>query len=100
MSTSELTMISGKEGRKLTDILRCPGASEEGFTQCMPEQYTILVKVRIGPTITKGTSTVLNQQGHNRAPLDHQPREAEGDLLRRKIQLSTKKTILLILWRG
>ena len=45
----------------------------------MSEQYTILVKVRIGATITKGTSTVLSQQGHNRAPLDHQPQEAEGD---------------------
>jgi hypothetical protein len=35
--------------------------------------------VRTGATITKGTSTVLSQQGHNRAPLDQQPQEAEGD---------------------
>ena len=33
MSTSRLITISGKEGRKLTDILRWPGASEEGSTQ-------------------------------------------------------------------
>jgi hypothetical protein len=45
----------------------------------MLEQYTILAKVRTGTTITKGTSTVLSQQGHNRAPSDHQPQEAEGD---------------------
>jgi hypothetical protein len=79
MSTLEPTTISSKEGRKLTYILRWPEASEEGFTQGMSEQYTILVKVRIGATITKGTSTVLSQQGHNRVPLDHQHREAKGD---------------------
>jgi hypothetical protein len=45
----------------------------------MSEQYTIPVKVRTGATITKGTNTVLSQQGHNRAPLDHRPQEAEGD---------------------
>jgi hypothetical protein len=45
----------------------------------MSEQYTILVNVRSGATITKGTNTVLSQHGHNRAALDHQPREAEGD---------------------
>jgi hypothetical protein len=45
----------------------------------MSEQYTIPVKVGTGAIITKGTNTVLSQQGHNRAPLDHQPQEAEGD---------------------
>jgi hypothetical protein len=100
MSTSGPATISGKEGRKLTYILRWPGASEEGSTQGMLEKYTIPVKVRIGTTITKGTSTVLSQQGHNRAPLDHHPQEAEGDKASKDIQLSTKKTILLTLWRG
>jgi hypothetical protein len=45
----------------------------------MSEQYTISVKVTIGTTITKGTNIVLSQQRHNRAPLDHQPQEAEVD---------------------
>jgi hypothetical protein len=45
----------------------------------MSEQYTIPVKVRTWATITKGTSIVLSQQGHNRAPLDHQPQEVEGN---------------------
>jgi hypothetical protein len=45
----------------------------------MLEQYIIPVKVRTGTTITKGTNTVLSQRGHNGAPLDHQPQDAEGD---------------------
>jgi hypothetical protein len=45
----------------------------------MSEQYIIPVKVRTGAITTKGTSTILNQQGRSRAPSDHQPQEAEGD---------------------
>jgi hypothetical protein len=79
MSTSEPTTTSGKKGKKLTDILRLPGALEEGSTKGMSEQYTIPVKLRIGATITNGNITVLSHQGHNITPLDHQPQETKGD---------------------
>jgi hypothetical protein len=69
-------MIFGKERTKL-EMIR---GFEEGSTQGMLEQYTIPVKVRTGATTTKGTSTVPNQQGRNRAPLNKQPQEAEGDV--------------------
>jgi hypothetical protein len=36
--------------------------------------------MRIGTIITKGTSTVLSQQGRNRAPLDRRPQEVEEDV--------------------
>jgi hypothetical protein len=72
-------MISDKEGRKLTNILRWPGASEEGSTQAMLEQYIILAKVKTEAIITKGTSTVPSQMGRIKALLDCQPQEAEED---------------------
>jgi hypothetical protein len=78
MTTSEPTTIFGKEGRKLTSILRWPGVLEEGSTQGMLEQYTILVKVNTEAITTKGTSIVPSQLGRNKAPLDRQPQEAEG----------------------
>jgi hypothetical protein len=51
----------------------------EGFIQGMLEQFTILVKVRTETIISKGSSTVLSQQGRNRTPSDGQPQEAEED---------------------
>ena len=72
-------MISGKGGRKLTDILRWPGALEDGSTQGMSEQYTIPAKVKTKAITTKDTNTVPSQLGRSKAPSDHQPQEAEGD---------------------
>jgi hypothetical protein len=63
MNISEPTMISDKEGRKPTYILRRPGASKEGFIQGMSGQYTIRVKVRIGTIITKDTNNSSQSTG-------------------------------------
>jgi hypothetical protein len=46
----------------------------------MLEHKIIPVKVRTGTIIIKGTSTVPSQQGHNKAPSDHEPQVAEGDV--------------------
>jgi hypothetical protein len=100
MSTLEPIMISAKEGKKLTNILRWPGASEEDSTQGMSERYTIPAQVKTKAITTKGINIAPSQPGHNKAPSDHQPQEAEGTKLRRKIQLTTKKVVLLVLWRG
>jgi hypothetical protein len=80
MSTSEPTTIYDKEGRKLTDILRWPRDSNEGFIHGMSRKYTIQVKVRIGTIIIKDTSTVPSQQGLNKALSDRQHQEAEEDV--------------------
>jgi hypothetical protein len=72
-------MTSGKEGRKLTDILRWPGASKEGSTQGMSGRYTIPSKVKTEAITTKGSNTLPSQLGCDKAPSDHQPQEAEGD---------------------
>jgi hypothetical protein len=74
MNTSELIMISGIEGKKLTDTLRWPGASEEYSTPGMLGQSITLAQVMIG----KVNSTALNHQGRNKVPSGHQFQEAEG----------------------
>jgi hypothetical protein len=72
-------MTSGKEGKKPIDILRSPGASEEGSTQGMSGRSTILAQAMTGEIIRKGINTAPNHQGHNKAPSGHQPQEAEVD---------------------
>jgi hypothetical protein len=78
MNTSELIMISGKEGKKLTGTLRWPGASEEDSTPGMSGQSITPAQVMIGEANPKGNSTTPNHQGCNRVPLGHQLQEAEG----------------------
>jgi hypothetical protein len=78
MNTSDLIMISGKEGKKLTDTLRWPGASEEDSTLGMSGQSIMLAQVMIGEANPKGKSMAPNHQGHNKVPSGHQLQEAEG----------------------
>jgi hypothetical protein len=78
MNTSELIMISDKEGKKLTDTLRWPGASEEDSTLGMSGQSIMVAQVMIGEANPKGNNTAPNHQGHNKAPSGHQLQEAEG----------------------
>jgi hypothetical protein len=78
MNTSELIMISGKEGKRLTDTLRWPGASEEDSTPGMSGQSIMLAQVMIGEVNFEGNNTTPNHQGRNKVPLGHQVQEAEG----------------------
>jgi hypothetical protein len=79
MNTSELIMISGKEGKKLTDTLRWPGASEEDSTPRMLGQSITPDQVMIGEANLKGNNTAPNHQGRNKVPSGHQLQEAEGE---------------------
>jgi hypothetical protein len=76
MNTSELIMISGKEGMKLTDTLRWLGASEEDSTPGMSGQSIMPAQVMIGEANPKGNSTTPNHQGRNKVPSGHQLQEA------------------------
>jgi hypothetical protein len=78
MSTSELTMIFGKEGKKPTDTLNWPGASDGDSTPCMSGQFIMPAQVTTGETKPKGSSTVPNHQGHNKVPSGHHLQEVEG----------------------
>jgi hypothetical protein len=78
MNTSEPTMIFGKEGKKLIDTLKWPGASEEDSTPGMLGQSIMLAQVMIGEIKPKGSSIVPNHQGRNKVPSGHQLQEAEG----------------------
>jgi hypothetical protein len=78
MNTSELIMISGKEGKKLTDTQRWPGASEEDSTLGMSGQFRTPAQVMIGEANLKGNSTTPNHQGRNKVPSGHQLQEVEG----------------------
>jgi hypothetical protein len=78
MNTSEVIMLSGKEGKKFTDTLRWPGASEEDSTPGMSGQSITQAQVMIGEANPKGNSTAPNHQVRNKVPSDHQLQEAEG----------------------
>jgi hypothetical protein len=78
MNTSELIMISGKEGKKLTDTLRWPGASEEDSTPGMSGQSIMPAQVMIEEASPKGNNIAPNHQGRNKVPSGHQLQEAEG----------------------
>jgi hypothetical protein len=71
----------------------------EDSIQDMLEQFTTQAKVKTKIAILKGNRVTPNQQGLSKVPSDHQPQEEEGrKKLRREIQHSAKKIILLILW--
>jgi hypothetical protein len=78
MNTSELTMIFGKEGKKLTDTLKWPGASEEDSTPGTSGQSIMPAQVMTGEAKPKGNSIAPNLQGRNKVPSGHQLQEAEG----------------------
>jgi hypothetical protein len=78
MNTSELIMISDKEGKKLIDTMRWPGASKEDSTLGMSGQSIMPAQVMIGEAKPKGCSTTPNHQGRNKVPSGHQLQEAEG----------------------
>jgi hypothetical protein len=78
MNTSELTMIFGKEGKKLTNTLKWPGASEEDSTLGMSGQSITPAQVTTGETKPKGNNIAPNHQGCNKVPSGHQLQEAEG----------------------
>jgi hypothetical protein len=78
MNTSELIMIFGKDGKKLTDTLKWPEASEEDSTPCMSGQSIMLAQVMTREAKPKGNNIAPNHQGHNKVPLGHQLQEAEG----------------------
>jgi hypothetical protein len=78
MNTSELTIIFGKEGKKLIDTLKWLGASEQDSTLDMSGQSIMPTQVMIGEAKHKGNSISPNHQGHNKVPSGHQFQEAEG----------------------
>jgi hypothetical protein len=78
MNTSELKMIFGKEGKKLTDTLKWPGALEEGSTLGMSGQSIMPTQVMIREAKPKGNNIAPNHQGHNKVPSGHQLQEAKG----------------------
>ena len=71
-------MIFGKEGKKLTDTLKWPGASEEDSTPGMLGQSITPAPVMIGEANPKGKSTAPNHLGRNKVLSGHQLQEAEG----------------------
>jgi hypothetical protein len=79
MSTSGLTMIFAKEGRRPTGFLRWLGASEEDFTPGMSDQSTTPVPTMIGPAMLNIAIIVLRLRACNRLLSNHQHREVEEE---------------------
>jgi hypothetical protein len=71
-------MIFSKEGKKPSDTLSWPGASEEDSTLGMSGRFIIPVQMTTGGIIPKHNNIALNHQGCNKVLLDHQLQEAEG----------------------
>jgi hypothetical protein len=79
MSTSGQIMISAKEGRKHTDFLKWPGASEEGFIPGMSEQSITPMPTMKGPTILRAAIIAHSLRACTKLLTDHQLREAEEE---------------------
>jgi hypothetical protein len=71
-------MTFSKEGKKPTDTLRWPGASEKDSTLGMSGQSIMPPQVTTGETIPRGSNTTLSRQEHNKALSGHRLQEAEG----------------------
>jgi hypothetical protein len=71
-------MIFSKEGKKPTNTLRWPRASEEDFTLGMSGQSIMPAQVTTGETTLKGSSTALSPQEHNKALSGHRLQEEKG----------------------
>jgi hypothetical protein len=78
MSTSALTTTSAKEGRKLTDSRRWPGASEEESTRGTSGQSTSPVRMTTKEASFKGHSTPHNLRGNNKTLSGRQLQGAEA----------------------
>jgi hypothetical protein len=78
MNTSEPTMIFAKEGKKPSDTLSWPGASEEDSTLGISGRVIIPVQMTIGGIIPKHNNTTLNHQGRNEVLSGHQLQEVDG----------------------
>jgi hypothetical protein len=72
MNTSEPTMIFGKKGKKLTDTLKWPGASEKDSTPGMSGQSIMPGQVTTWETKPKGSNIAPNHQWRNKVPSGHQ----------------------------
>jgi hypothetical protein len=77
MSTFELTMIFAKEGRKLTDSPKWPGASEEEFIRGMSGQSITPLKVTTKEVSLRGHNIPHNLRGNSKALSGHQLQEVE-----------------------
>jgi hypothetical protein len=78
MSTSGLTMTSAKEGRKLTDSWKWPGASEEESTRGMSAQSIIPLRVMTKGVSLRGRNTHHNLWGNSKALSGHHLQGAEA----------------------
>jgi hypothetical protein len=78
MSTSELTTTSAKEGRKLTDSLKWPGASEEESIRGTLGQFITPLKVMTKEVSLRGHNIPHNLRGNSKAPSGHQLQGAEA----------------------
>jgi hypothetical protein len=78
MNTSGLTTTSAKEGKKLTDSQRWPGASEEESTWGMSGQSTAPVRMTTKEANSRGHSTPHNLRGNSKALSGHQLQGAEA----------------------
>jgi hypothetical protein len=66
----------------------------------MSERSTIPTQLMTGQIIPRAASKAHNLRECNKLPTGHQPQEAEGEELRRKVWYSTQEIVLLILWEG
>jgi hypothetical protein len=78
MSTSKLTTTSTKEGRKLTDSLKWPGASEEESIRGTSGQSTTPLKVMTKEVSLRSHNIPHNLRGNSKAPLGHQLQGVEA----------------------
>jgi hypothetical protein len=78
MSTSGLTMTSAKEGRKLTNSLRWPGASEDEFIRGMSGRSIAPARAMTREASPRGHSTPHNLWGNSKAPSGRRLQEAEA----------------------
>jgi hypothetical protein len=76
MNTSALIMIFGREGRKLTDSPKWPGASKGESTLGTSDQF-IPLRVTTGELSSRDRNTPLRLRDNNRAILDPQLQGAE-----------------------
>jgi hypothetical protein len=78
MSTSELTMIFAKEGRKLTDSPKWLGASKEESIRGMSDQSITPLKVTTKEVSLRGHNIPHNLWGNIKALSGHQLQGAEA----------------------
>jgi hypothetical protein len=97
MNTSELIMISGKEGKKLIDTLRWPGASEEDSTPGMSGQSIIPAQLMIGEANPKATAHLPIIRAATKFLQATSSKRQGGQKLRRKIRRSAQETVLFVL---